>query len=92
MMNCKMQWSHDRLLSLSQCVTILLLRNDPLEWRESEMGLGSVQKARFRDMEDAVVGQQRFVAIMQGWTATFSIFSEWNVSVRRTHLVERARF
>jgi hypothetical protein len=64
--------------SVSQCVTILLLRNDPLDavWRESEMGLDFVQKARFRDMEDAVVSQQRFIATMQGRTATFSTFSD----------------
>ena len=64
--------------SVSQCVTILLLRNDPLDavWRESERGLDFVQKARFRDMEDAVVSQQRFIATMQGRTATFSTFSD----------------
>ena len=59
-------------------VTDLLLRNDPLDtvWRESEIALDFVQKAQFRDMEDAIVPQQRFIATMQGRTATFSTFND----------------
>jgi PAS domain S-box-containing protein len=59
-------------------VSILLLRNDPLDavWRESLKSLDFVRKAGFRDMEDAIVSEQRFIATMQGRTATFSTFSE----------------
>src|SRR5258708_6791108 len=56
----------------------LLLRNDPLDavWRESERGLDFVRKARFRNIEDSIVIQQRLIATMQGRTATFSTFSD----------------
>ena len=64
--------------SMHQSVTDLLLRNDPLDavWRESESGLDFVRKARFRDVADIIVSQQRFIATMQGRTATFSTFSD----------------
>ena len=64
--------------SVYESVTILLLRNDPLDeaWRESETGLDFARKARFRDQTDAIVSQQRFIATMQGRTATFSTFSD----------------
>jgi PAS domain S-box-containing protein len=64
--------------SLYESVTILLLRNDPLDeaWRESETGLDFARKARFRDQADAIVSEQRFIAAMQGRTATFSTFSD----------------
>jgi predicted ATPase/signal transduction histidine kinase len=64
--------------SMCQSVHGLLLRNDPLDavWRESERGLDFVRKAGFRDMADAIVSQQRFIATMQGRTATFSTFSD----------------
>ena len=64
--------------SVDQSVTILLLRNDPLDavWRESERGLDFVRKAGFRDVADIIVSQQRFIATMQGRTATFSTFSD----------------
>jgi predicted ATPase len=64
--------------SMSQAVASLLLRNDPLDavWRESEMALEFARKARFHDMADVIVSQQRFIAAMQGWTATFSTFSD----------------
>ena len=64
--------------SMCQCVHELLLRNDPLDavWRESEKGLDFVQKAGFRDMADAIVSHQRFIATMQGRTATFSTFGD----------------
>jgi len=64
--------------SISQAVASLLLRNDPLDavWRESEMALEFARRARFHDMADVIVSQQRFIAIMQGRTATFSTFSD----------------
>src|SRR3984893_13303672 len=64
--------------SMCQSVHWLLLRNDPLDavWRESERSLDFIRKAGFRDMADAIVSQQRFIATMQGRTATFSTFSD----------------
>jgi PAS domain S-box-containing protein len=59
-------------------VTNLVVRNDPLDavWRESEMALDFVRKAGFRDVADIIRSQQRFIATMQGRTATFSTFSD----------------
>src|SRR6266853_6289629 len=56
----------------------LLVRNDPLDvvWRESERGLDFVRKARYRDIADTIVSQQRFIVAMQGRTAAFSTFSD----------------
>ena len=64
--------------SLFQSVILLVLRNDPLEavWRESERCLDIIRKAKYGDMADAIVSQQRFIANMQGRTATFSSFSD----------------
>jgi PAS domain S-box-containing protein len=64
--------------SVYESVTILLLRNDPLDeaWRESETALDFARKASFRDQADAIVSQQRFIATMLGRTATFSTFSD----------------
>jgi predicted ATPase/signal transduction histidine kinase len=64
--------------TICQTVHGLLIRNDPLDavWRESERGLDFVRKAGFRDMADAIVSQQRFIATMQGRTATFSTFND----------------
>ncbi len=64
--------------SMSQAVASLLLRNDPLDavWRESETALEFARRARFHDMADVIVSQQRFIAAMQGRTATFSTFSD----------------
>ncbi len=61
-----------------QCVTDRLLRNDPLDavWRESERALDFVRNAGFRDLEDIIRSYQRFIATMQGRTATFSTFSD----------------
>ena len=61
-----------------QSVIGLLLRNDPLDavWRESELALDLARKAKFGDAADIVVNQQRFIATMQGRTATFSTFSD----------------
>jgi PAS domain S-box-containing protein len=56
----------------------LLTGNDPLDaiWREAERGMDFVGKARFRDIADGIVMNQRFIATMQGRTATFSTFSD----------------
>ena len=64
--------------SMCQSVHGVYLRNDSLDavWRESEMALGFVRKAGFRDMAEAIVSKQRFIATMQGRTATFSTFSD----------------
>ena len=61
-----------------EVVTGLLLRNDPLDavWRESEMALDVARGAKYRDVADMIVSQQRFIATMQGRTATFSTFSD----------------
>ena len=59
-------------------VVLLLLRNDPLDavWRESEIALDFVHKSRFRDIEDIIIPQQRFIAAMQGRTAALSSFND----------------
>jgi PAS domain S-box-containing protein len=56
----------------------LLLRNDPLGtvWRESEMALDFAREAKYGDAVDIIGSQQRFIATMQGRTATFSTFSD----------------
>ena len=61
-----------------QTVTDLLLRNDSLEavWRESEMALDFAREANYGDAAQIVVSQQRFIATMQGRTATLSTFSD----------------
>ena len=61
-----------------QIVTGLFLRNDPLDavWRESEMALDFARQAKYGDVADIIVSQQRFIANMQGRTATFSTFSD----------------
>src|SRR6266481_4026423 len=64
--------------SMWQSVAYLLQRNDPLDavWSESERSLDFVRRARFRDVADIIVSQQRFIATMQGRTAAFSTFSD----------------
>jgi predicted ATPase/signal transduction histidine kinase len=64
--------------SMWQAIAYLLQRNDPLDtvWFESERSLDFVRRARFRDVADIIVSQQRFIATMQGRTATFSTFSD----------------
>jgi PAS domain S-box-containing protein len=63
---------------MHQSITHLLMRNDPLDavWRESEMALDFARTAKFLDVVDLIVGQQRFIASMQGRDATFSTFSD----------------
>jgi PAS domain S-box-containing protein len=62
---------------MHQSITYLLMRNDPLDavWRESAMALDFARTAKFRDVVDLIVSQQRFIASMQGRDATFSTFS-----------------
>jgi len=64
--------------AMFQCVTGLLLRNDPLDavWRESETALDFAQQAKYGDTSHVIITQQRFIATMQGRTATFSSFSD----------------
>jgi PAS domain S-box-containing protein len=64
--------------SLARYVSILILRNDPLDavWRESERALDSAREAKYGDAADIVRIQQRFIKTMLGWTATFSTFSD----------------
>jgi PAS domain S-box-containing protein len=59
-------------------VSFLLARNDPLDavWRESETSLDFVRRAKYDDIADILVIQQRFIATMQGRTATLSTFSD----------------
>ena len=59
-------------------VTLLLIRNDPLDavWRESEIALDFARRAKYADIADIIVSQQRFIATMQGRTTTFSTFSD----------------
>jgi predicted ATPase/signal transduction histidine kinase/CheY-like chemotaxis protein len=63
---------------MHQSITYLLMRNDPLDavWRESEMALDFVRTAKFRDVVDLIVSQQRFIASVQGRDATFSTFGD----------------
>jgi PAS domain S-box-containing protein len=73
--------SGDRTISCYSCnhaITDLLLRGDPLDevWPETEHGLNFVRTARFRDVADVIVSQQRFIKNMRGETTTFSTFSD----------------
>jgi PAS domain S-box-containing protein len=63
---------------LYQIVTGLLLRNDPLDavWRESEMALDFAREAKYGAAANIILSEQRFIATMQGRTATFSTFSD----------------
>jgi len=64
-------------LGMYRSITDMLVRNDALDsvWRESEMALDFVRRAKYRDVEDIVRSQQRFIAAMQGRTVTFSTFN-----------------
>jgi PAS domain S-box-containing protein len=63
---------------MHQSITYLLMRNDPLDavWGESAVALDFSRTAKFRDVVDLVVSQQRFIASMRGRDATFSAFSD----------------
>ena len=56
----------------------LLVQNVPLDtvWQELEKNLNFARKARFDDMVDALLSQQRFIAAMKYSTADFSTFSD----------------
>jgi PAS domain S-box-containing protein len=58
-------------------VTDLLLTGEALDevWPQTERGLEFVRQAKFRDVVDVIVSQQRFILNMQGQTSTFSSFS-----------------
>jgi len=58
--------------------TNLLLRNAPLDavWQESQIALDYTRAIKHHDQADIMVSQQRFIATMQGRTATFSSFSD----------------
>jgi predicted ATPase/signal transduction histidine kinase/ActR/RegA family two-component response regulator len=62
---------------MHQSITYLLMRNDPLDavWRESEIALDFARTAKFRDVVDLIVSQQRFIASMQDRDASFSASS-----------------
>jgi predicted ATPase len=59
-------------------ITNLFMRNDPLDvvWREAEMALDFAREAKYGDAAAIIESQQRFIATMQGRTATFSSFSD----------------
>ncbi|MDB4899593.1 MAG: multi-sensor signal transduction multi-kinase, partial [Gemmatimonadetes bacterium] len=63
---------------MHQIVPGLLLRNDPLDtvWQESETALNVARDAKYGDTADIIRSQQRFIAVMQGRTTTFSTFSD----------------
>jgi PAS domain S-box-containing protein len=63
---------------MHQSLTYLFARNDPLDavWRESEIALDFARTAKFRDVADLIVSQQRFIAGMQGRDAAFSSFGD----------------
>ena len=64
--------------SSNHTITDLLARGDHLDevWRELERCLDFVRQARFRDVIDVIVSQQRFIENMRGRTASFSTFSD----------------
>jgi PAS domain S-box-containing protein len=55
-----------------------LLQGTPLDvvWRESETGLDFVRQVKYQDDVNVITSQQRFIANMQGRTASFSTFSD----------------
>jgi PAS domain S-box-containing protein len=63
---------------MHQSITCMLTRNDPLDvvWRESEMALDFARRAKFCDVVDLIVSQQRFMANMQGRDAAFAPSSD----------------
>ncbi|HUE59835.1 MAG TPA: serine/threonine-protein kinase PknK, partial [Acidimicrobiales bacterium] len=73
--------THDLTYACYCCnhlVTDLLLQGVDLEevWGESQKGLAFVRRAKFRDVADILVSQQRFIQCMRGQTAAFSTFSD----------------
>jgi PAS domain S-box-containing protein len=58
-------------------VTDLLLQGRHLDevWTETERGLEFATRAKFRDVVDVIIAQQRFIDAMRGHTEGFSTFS-----------------
>jgi len=65
-------------IGLFMLISDLLLRNDSLDvvWRESKIAMDFARKTRYDDGAAMFVSQQRFIATMQGRTASFSSFSD----------------
>jgi predicted ATPase/signal transduction histidine kinase len=63
---------------MQQIVTGLLLRNDPLDavWRQSEIAVSFAREAKYSELANILLSQQRFIATMLGRTASFSTFSD----------------
>jgi predicted ATPase/signal transduction histidine kinase/GAF domain-containing protein/CheY-like chemotaxis protein len=71
----------DRTIACYSCnhlLTDLLLRGSHLDevWQETARGLDFARKAKFRDVVDVIVSQQRFIRNMRGQTTHFSTFSD----------------
>jgi PAS domain S-box-containing protein len=64
--------------SLYELIVYLLLRNDPLDvvQRETDAALEFTRRAKYGDIANIIVIQQRLIATMQGRTASFSTFSD----------------
>ncbi len=65
-------------LAMWHNLQFLLLRNDPLDVirREADLALDFAREARFDDALTRLESHRRFIATMQGRTATFSTFSD----------------
>jgi PAS domain S-box-containing protein len=63
---------------MSQLITGLILRNDPLDavWREAQVALHLAREAKDGNAVDVILSQQRFIATMLGRTTSFSTFSD----------------
>ncbi|WNG44834.1 AAA family ATPase [Archangium minus] len=68
----------DSCYACHHIVTNLIFLGVPLSevYRESELRLDYVRKARFQDVCDAIVSSQCFIRNMRGLTRTFSTFSD----------------
>jgi PAS domain S-box-containing protein len=66
--------------SCMHLITDLLIQGVHLDdvWRESEICLDFVRKAKYVDAADAIVSQQQFIRNLRGLTATFSTFTDEN--------------
>ncbi len=65
-------------LAMWHGLQLRLMRNDPLDvlGREADLALDFAREAKFGDALTRFESQQRFIATMQGRTATFSTFSD----------------
>jgi PAS domain S-box-containing protein len=59
-------------------ITDLLVQGAHLDevWRESEICLDFIRKAKYLDAADAIISQQQLIRNLRGQTATFSTFSD----------------